>query len=86
MGRNLHTVGTGDQQRIIGVVSGYQLEPADVFPMPEKSGVADEKAKPAKPTPNGYAIVNSGFIFAYSISYALDLIKAHPVGAVRTSQ
>jgi hypothetical protein len=65
--------GTGADLKIAAVISGYVQEPTDVM-----RGGADAPAA-AKDRVN----LNSGFILAYDISYAVDLIKANPTGPLR---
>ena len=68
--------GTGVDLKIAAVISGYVQEPTDVI-----RGGADALAA-AKDRVN----LNSGFILAYDISYAVDLIKANPTGPLRAAK
>jgi hypothetical protein len=70
-------VGTGNDLKIAAVISGYWQEPAEVI----RGGTAKPKTKVT--APKDTVNLNSGFILAYDINYALDLIKAHPIGPVR---
>jgi hypothetical protein len=67
-------VGTGDALKIVAVISGYHLEPTEVI----RGNAKDAKAENAD-----RVNLNSGFILAYDISYAVDLIKKNPVGPLR---
>jgi len=74
---------TGADQRILAVVSGYHTEPAEIV-----SSAAAKKAPVKKPNepkkPEHLRVnVNSGFIIAYDIAYAMDAIKANPIGPLR---
>lgn len=66
-------LGAGTNLRIVAVISGYHTEPTDVIRGDPRA------AKGAKDTVN----VNSGFIIAYDISCAVDLIKKNPIGPQR---
>ena len=70
-------VGTGNDLKIVAVISGYSLEPTDVIR-------GDPKA--AADGPKDTVRVNSGFILAYDISHAVDLIKKNPTGPVRAAK
>jgi hypothetical protein len=70
------TLGTGTNLRIVAVVSGYHTEPTDVIRGDPRA------AKGAKDTVN----VNSGFIIAYDISCAVDLIEKNPIGPQRPAK
>ena len=82
---------TGPQQQVFAVVSGYLTEPTDVItsplqklaapqPPPSRKGSQAEKgAGRAKLTVN----LNSGFIIAFDIGYAIDAIHKSPVGPLR---
>jgi len=69
--------GTGQEQKIMGVISGYRLEPAEVIystpasaPLPPKATVE----------------VNSGFIIAYDIGHAIKAILKNPIGPLRKAK
>jgi hypothetical protein len=68
--------GTGADLKIAAVISGYVQEPTDVI-----RGAADAPA-----APKDRVNLNSGFILAYDISYAVDLIKANPTGPQREAK
>jgi hypothetical protein len=70
-------VGTDNDLKIVAVISGYSLEPTDVIR-------GDPKA--AADGPKNTVGVNSGFILAYDISHAVDLIKKNPTGPVRAAK
>jgi hypothetical protein len=77
---------TGLEQRVIAVVSGYLTEPTEVIPSaagklsPTKTSA---KAKRPAERPKGTVNVNSGFIIAFDIKYAIDAINKNPVGPLR---
>ncbi len=85
---------TGPQQQVFAVVSGYLTEPTDVItspplqklappkppPPPQRKGSqAKKEAGDAKQTVN----LNSGFIIAFDIEYAIDAIHKNPIGPLR---
>lgn len=70
-------VGTGNNLKIIGVISGYRLEPTEV--------IHGSKAKQT-PTYKDTVNLNSGFILAYDIQHAVDIIKRNPTGPLRSTQ
>jgi hypothetical protein len=78
---------TGTDQRIIAVVSGYLTEPTDVIPSvarkltPPKAS-ANAPAERARGTVN----VNSGFIIAFDIGYAIEAINKNPIGPLREAK
>ena len=75
---------TGSEQQIIGVVSGYQLEPTEVVPSATTKKVTVKKSsEPKKPALHLKVNLNSGFIIAYRISYAIDAIQKNPIGPLR---
>lgn len=68
--------GTGAQQKIIGVISGYYTEQSEVQALvPE----------PHPKEPQEVVNVNSGFFIAFNISYAMDAIHSDPIGPLRKS-
>jgi len=71
---------TGTEQKVLGVVSGYHLEPAEV--------VSSAAGRPPTAVPRSHlkANVNSGFIIAYDISYAIQAINQNPIGPQRASK
>jgi hypothetical protein len=88
---------TGPQQQVFAVVSGYRTEPSDVItvPLPRprppaapkapargKSAQAKEQDHQSKQVVN----VNSGFIIAFDIQYAIDAIHQHPAGPLRSAK
>ena len=80
---------TGPSQKIMAVVSGYQTEPADVIPTaPEESTSSNKANSSVKPVEHAKEIanVNSGFIIAFDIRYAIDAIKKNPIGPLRPSK
>jgi len=68
---------TGAEQKILAVISGYVQEPAEVISsaVPQKT-VANGEKKLTVP-------LNSGFILAYDISYAINAIHKNPIGPAR---
>jgi hypothetical protein len=73
---------TGTDQRIMAVVSGYHTEPTDVISSALKIPKMDEPAPRRKETVN----VNSGFLIAYDIAYAIDAIHKNPIGPARAAK
>jgi hypothetical protein len=76
--------GTGLDQQIFAVISGYHTEPAEVIASDAKhlSPPPQTPAAKLKESVN----VNSGFIISYDISYAIDAIHKNPIGPVRAVQ
>jgi hypothetical protein len=72
---------TGPEQKIIGVISGYHLEPTEVV-----SSSAVKKLPAKKPGAHLKVNLNSGFIIAYDISYAIEAIAKNPIGPLRTAK
>lgn len=72
---------TGPNQKIVGVISGYRLEPAEVI----ASAMSKPKVvrPPAKHPPSVAVNVNSGFIIAYAMYPVIDAIKKNPIGPLR---
>jgi hypothetical protein len=64
--------GTGKQQKIMGVISGYWSEPAEVI-----------YSIPASPPPRATVGLNSGFVVAYDIGCAIEAIHKNPCGPLR---
>lgn len=78
--------GTGPQQKIMAVVSGYWQEPEEVtLSGSSKASVRERPKKAASTRPHlkGTVELNSGFIFAYDIKYAIDAINKDPIGPLR---
>ncbi len=75
---------TGPDQKIFAVVSGFHAEPAEVVPIPDLSlgNLQPTEAPKAKEKVD----VNSGFIIAYDISYAIDAIHRDPIGPFRSAK
>ncbi|MGB9204751.1 MAG: trypsin-like peptidase domain-containing protein [Terriglobales bacterium] len=77
---------TGSEQKIMAVISSYRLEPTEVvssatakkLPV-KKSSEPKKTAAHAKQTVN----LNSGFIIAYDIKYAVEAINKNPIGPLR---
>ena len=71
---------TGPNQKIVGVISGYEVEPADVIP-------SAQHLKPPRHAPQkgrSHVNLNSGFIIAYFIDPAIMAIRKAPTGPLRT--
>jgi hypothetical protein len=77
---------TGQDQQIMGVVSGYFTEPTEVVPAVHKtlhkSSVSDGRPKHQKEKVD----INTGFIIAFDIQYALDAARKQPLGPLRKRQ
>lgn len=84
--------GSGEHQRIFGVISGFSREPMDIFSA-VRGGMTNVDP-PVKPPPNrqfaknddNVALVNSGFIVAFSMDIALSAIRANPNGPPVSAQ
>ncbi len=78
---------TGGDQKIIAVVSGYILEPAEIISSIQDKPVVLGKTskKDAKPAGKGAVQMNSGFIIAYAISPAIEAIHRNPIGPLRVA-
>ncbi len=77
---------TGPNQVVIGVISGYHVEPTEVHTI-EVPNISTEATAPkvGKINPNGekkeeVVDINSGIILAYPISEAVSAIKKNPIG------
>jgi hypothetical protein len=86
---------TGLDQRIFAVVSGYITEPTAVITAKAQrsppTGNATDEARPSKavaspPKSKQRVDLNSGFIIAFDISYAISAIHERPIGPVRKDQ
>lgn len=75
-------IGSGSDQKVMAVVSGYVTEPAEVIASLQNASPPKDPGKPVKET----AKVNSGFIIAFDIFYAIEAIHAHPIGPLRQSK
>jgi hypothetical protein len=81
---------TGPQQQVFAVVSGYRTEPVEVITSPLPKPPARRKLSQANPNNEEVKTkqlvnVNSGFIIAFDIQYAIDAIHKSPLGPVRNS-
>jgi hypothetical protein len=76
---------TGADQKIMAVVSGYLTEPTDVVSSATKrvSTKKPTNAMKAAGHPKETVNVNSGFIIAFDIKYALEAINKNPLGPLR---
>ncbi len=77
----------------MAVVSSYHVEPAEVLrveTVPNKNvnpASASKKARAShQPQPTVQVNVNSGFIIATDISFAIDAIQANPIGPLRSQK
>jgi hypothetical protein len=71
-------LGTGNDLKFVAVISGYYQEPTE--------GIRGNSAQLSPNTSKDYVNVNSGFIVAYDIVYAVDLIKKSPIGPLRPTK
>jgi hypothetical protein len=69
--------GTGTDLKIVAIISGYHSEPTAVM-----RGNSSTATSASQETVN----INSGFILAYDISHAEELIKSNPIGPKRTKR
>jgi hypothetical protein len=80
-------VNTGPNQHLIGVVSGYQSENSDVIsvpdhPAPDRKPTSSKPQAKAKAKTKNVVQTNTGLVFAFDASVALDAIKKNPIGPV----
>jgi hypothetical protein len=73
---------TGANQQIVGVISGYVQEPADVIPSAQRI----QRPRKTKPNRPAHVNLNSGFIIAYFVTPAIEAIRKNPVGPERPPQ
>jgi len=73
---------TGPDQRIMAVISGYILEPTDVISSAKAKSATKRPKTSATPTKEKVNL-NSGFIIAYDISFAIEAIHKNPIGPLR---
>lgn len=79
---------TGPNQKIVAVISGYHLEPAEVISSLSSKSVNGKEPKKSVTPEQGYKVrvnVNSGFIIAYYLSSAVDAIRKNPIGPLRSA-
>jgi hypothetical protein len=76
---------TGPQQKILGVISGFYPDAADVVELIQAKGANGLAIPPTEQPkqPPEVAKVNSGFFIAITISYAVDAIRKRPIGPLR---
>jgi len=74
----------GAEQKIMAVISGYVAEPTEVI----SSAQSNAPSKPVSPAEQRKQTVNlnSGFIIAYDIHYAIDAIHKSPIGPQRQAK
>ena len=85
---------TATDQRIFAVISGYRLEPTDVISSgalrlstPPQVGNSSEREQRGSQAPQRETVnLNSGFIIAYDIRYAIEAIHKNPIGPVRNGR
>jgi len=71
---------TGAEQRIVAVISGYHTESAEVIAaVANRPNMAPAPEKHRKQVAN----VNSGFILAFGMQFAIDAIQKNPIGPLR---
>jgi hypothetical protein len=83
--------GTGANQKVFAVISGFHQEPLEVLPAPspDKSQTSSIPPSPKlqgkkpKPPEKGIVNVNSGFIIAFDIGPAIKAIQGNPTGPFR---
>lgn len=83
--------GTGSNQSVFAVISGFHEEPLDVVPAPKLGEQQRSSIPPAPKLPGSKSkqpkkeIVeaNSGFILAFAIDPAIQAIKNNPIGPLR---
>lgn len=73
----------GPEQTILGVVSGYHVEPTDVVSSTVKKVPKKKLSSKPKQAAQLKVNLNSGFIIAYDISYAVEAIHKNPIGPLR---
>jgi hypothetical protein len=76
---------TGPAQQILAVVSGYRYEPTPVIPIPPDPQHLETQNNPHRSgePPKEMVNLNSGFIVAFDIHYAVEAIKKNPIGPLR---
>ena len=83
--------GTGSNQKVFAVISGYYIEPLEVLTAQSPDGRTSNlvprppKLPGAKDNPSGKQVVNSnsGFIVAFDIQSAIKAIHNNPIGPLR---
>lgn len=83
--------GTGPNQRVFAVISGFHQEPLEVLPAPPPGDKHTNSIPPSPKLPGaeskepGKEIVNanSGFILAFGIDPAIQAIRNNPIGPLR---
>jgi len=84
-------LGRAFSKKLFAVISSYNTEPAEVVPLeasrrvPENEHHEIPSTQPVNDKAHGRekVDVNSGFILAFDISYAIDTIKKNPIGLRR---
>ena len=79
---------TGPKQRVFAVISGFYQEPLEVVSLPAPGQRSTShvpptprlQGKPKKNQDKQIVEANSGFIVAFGIEPALDVIRANPIG------
>lgn len=81
---------TGPQQQVFAVVSGYLTEPSDVIDSPQQKLAPPQSHRGPEASEGARAKqmvrVNSGFIIAFDIKYAIDAIHKNPIGPRRNAK
>lgn len=73
---------TGPEQVVLGVISAYQNEPGEVHSIEVPDTPTTGQAPNANPTKKKKDVVdlNTGIIFAFGASVAVDAIRKNPIG------
>lgn len=78
---------TGADQKIMAVISGYIIEPAEVNSTAQRKSVTKKSEQVASETQHKQTVnLNSGFILGFDISYAITAIHDNPIGPLRKSK
>jgi hypothetical protein len=77
---------TGPSQVVLGVISGYHVEPGEVhsIEVPDTSTAVkaqnDETPNPKKTKKEDVVDLNTGIVLAYMADVAVDAIRKNPIG------
>jgi hypothetical protein len=83
--------GTGENQEVFAVISGFHQEPLEVLPASNPGEKQTSSVPPSPELPGAQpkepqkeiVNANSGFIIAFDIEPAIKAIQNHPVGPLR---
>ncbi|WP_109486983.1 hypothetical protein [Occallatibacter savannae] len=81
--------GTGTEQKVFAVISGFHQELLDVLPKPDSGSMQQPPPPPALEGEKPKALVvktNSGFIVAFDIAAAVEAIQKNPIGPKREAK